>query len=279
MKEIRRGEIRRKQSQNIGCQQNIKLRHQRTSERRYGKGGSVFVEAAVFLPIFLVALLTLALFMRIVAIEETAVHILSDEARTFSVMPVSFHFTGESQRRLRNAWGGNLQNVHVSEFQTGFSQGGIDDLVKVRLSYQIKLPLPIPLLKKTEESNQLVFRQFTGKKAWDQPMDFAEMEREGEDSRVWVFPRAGERYHNKRCSFIAVDPERKLLTSHIRKKYSPCTLCHPQELPDGSAVYCFPHSGAAYHRQSCKSVSRYVVEMDRQAAEQRGYTPCKKCGG
>lgn len=246
---------------------------------RNKKRGSVFVEAAVFLPIFLVGLLTLALFMRIIAIEETSIHILSDEARTFSVMPIPFHFTGESERRLRSAWGGELGKVRVTELRTGLSQGGTEDLVKARLTYEIKLPLPIPLLKKTKESSQLVFRQFTGKGPWNEPMDFSEMEKEGEDSMVWVFPRAGERYHNKRCSFIAVDPERRLLSQQLRGRYNPCSLCRPQELPDGSAVYCYPRSGEVYHRESCKSVSRYVVEMDRQIAEKRGYTPCRKCGG
>lgn len=279
MRDQRKEGMRDPQRGSMRHQRRAGMREQRRGGRRYGKRGSVFVEAAIFLPVFLVALLTLALFMRIVAIEETAVHILSDEARTFSVMPVRFHFTRESERRLQSAWGRNLQKVRVSELRTEMSEGGTEDLVRARLSYEIKLPLPIPLLKDAEESSQLVFRQFTGKKAWDEPMDFSEMEREGEDSRVWVFPRAGERYHNKRCSFIAVDPERKLLSQQIRKKYSPCALCHPQELPDGSAVYCFPRSGEAYHRQSCMSVSRYVVEMDRQAAEQRGYTPCRKCGG
>ncbi len=264
------------------------------------------VEAAIFIPIFLAAVLTLVYLSRVLAIQETAVHVLCDEARSLSSvggmlyeterfgngksklseglegggLPVSqWSFSAGCSRRMKEEWGASAASSGISEFRNERSERGITDLIHVRMDYRLHIPIPLTPVKGIKCEESLTFRPFIGVDGKAEKMGFGAMEREEDSTMVWVFPRAGERYHLKTCSVVSVDPEERILSAAIRKRYAPCSLCEPQSLLNGSAVYCFSHSGQVYHRASCAVVSRYVTEMERTEAEREGYTPCLKCGG
>ena len=110
-------------------------------------------------------------------------------------------------------------------------------------------------------------------------MPFEEMEEESGSVTVWVFPARGERYHKESCLFVSNEPREFVLTDQLRRNYAPCPICDSEELPNGSLVYCYPAYGESYHRGSCSQVDRYVVPMELEDAQSRGYTPCSKCGG
>jgi hypothetical protein len=110
-------------------------------------------------------------------------------------------------------------------------------------------------------------------------MTFEEMEEDDDSHLVWIFPRAGEKYHGEDCSYIKNEPREELLSGTVRRSYSPCALCKPGELGDGSLVYVFPKAGGAYHRGECYVVERYVISMSEDDAKGKGYSACSKCGG
>jgi hypothetical protein len=124
-----------------------------------------------------------------------------------------------------------------------------------------------------------VCRAFVGTTASGDKMPLSELEDGGDSNIVWVFPRAGEKYHAEKCSVIKNHPKEMLLSSRIRRSYKSCKLCKPADAADGSLVYVFPAAGEAYHLGDCFIVERYVISMDRQDAREKGYTACAKCGG
>jgi len=135
--------------------------------------------------------------------------------------------------------------------------------------------VPIPLFERTIRfSEVLLAHPFTGEKPLDGPLGEETLEEDGDS--VWVFPRRGERYHKKECRIVTVYPFERILGAALRRQYEPCRNCHPAELPNGTPVYVFT-TGGVYHRRSCASVTRYVVPMAEEQAQERGYTPCSYC--
>ena len=105
------------------------------------------------------------------------------------------------------------------------------------------------------------------------------MEKDDDGVTVWIFPRSGERYHDRMCWYIENNPHEVLLDKNIRVRYDPCKLCKPAGCKDGTLVYCFVSSGKVYHIGECTIIDRYVIEVSKEDAEKQGYTPCSKCGG
>jgi len=142
--------------------------------------------------------------------------------------------------------------------------------------FTVKIPLPLLAGRRIEFQEVLRYRGFTGLKTEGTPMTFPEMEEEGTDGIVWVFPRRGERYHKRECRIVTVYPEERLLSEKLKRTFRPCENCDPAALEPGSPVYCFP-SGSVYHKESCTAVERYVIPMNLQQAEEKGYTACSYC--
>ena len=213
-----------------------------------GKKGAIIVDAAIILPIFLVALLTLACFSRLMAEEEQMLNDLLE--------------TGE--RMAAAAW---------------FSDGEGDSLIPLTDISRGEIPLPLDFPKASALQAKILVRGFTGAPARNDPAGFDVF---GESNRcflVYVFPRAGERFHVRDCAVIEVGAEEMILTDSLRRKYAPCSHCQPESLLAGNRVYCFPKEGETYHRKSCYLVDRYISEMTALEAVNQGYSPCLVCGG
>jgi hypothetical protein len=174
---------------------------------------------------------------------------------------------------------GDVGHVSVRHYRYLTEQNGVDGLISYTLESEVNMPLPFPVVKKPKIRTSVLARAWIGK-AWDgEPMPFEEMETDGGGVTVWVFPQRGERYHKESCLFVSNEPRQLVLTEQIRKRYTPCSICDSQTLPPGSLIYCYPAYGEVYHKAGCSQVDKYVVEMDLEDAESRGYTPCSKCGG
>ena len=96
---------------------------------------------------------------------------------------------------------------------------------------------------------------------------------------VWVFPRAGEKYHCPDCRYIANLPRQCILTAGVKLAHKPCKLCGAKSAAKGSVVYCFYSTSSKYHTADCPTVEKYVISMDEEDAKAAGYTACKVCGG
>ncbi len=261
--------------------------------------GSVTVEAALFLPVFIISIITLAYLIKIMYIQEMIFHGMNDRIRVIAAEAYAADIAGvtgaipveatnalpldllglqsDLLASLKQDRAGIVNNLRMEECRYLFSEGGRSSQIQLRIGYDIQMKLPIELYGSVHIENQIRARAWTGKIEQGIPMQFAEMAKAASCEIVYVFPRAGEKYHNKDCQFIRADPEEVLLTFDIRKKFRPCRLCGSGNLTDGSLVYCFSDSGEAYHAGTCPLVSRYIITMDKKHAEEEGYKPCSKC--
>jgi len=245
---------------------------------RNTKRGFLSLEASIFIPLFVIAILTFGYLMKVIVASENIVHIMADEARKLSMysynIKVAPGFKYDLRMRILEE-NRDIDVTYVETFNYLFEHSGKEDLISLRVSSEIKIKLPIIFYDKVEVSDTLLFRGFTGREFIP---EYIEYEQDEEEVRiVWVFPTAGARYHEETCGYINVAARQASLNADIIKNYDPCTLCGARELSPGSVIYYFLSSGSVYHKGSCFIVDRYVISMDEKDAIGKGYTPCSRC--
>jgi len=255
-------------------------------EQKLIKKGSVTVEAALLLPLFFMAVLTVAFSMRWILYEIQVTCLAMDEARRLSISAYSKEkeSTDIATSLLLNERIANRSidetsldgMCYVSQYITDKENQGYTDIIHLGVSYSRNILFPSLIQNPSPGETTLIFREFVGRTAVisSEPINASD-----EDSVVWVFPVAGERYHRENCPFIQVYARQTTLSASVRRNYTPCVHCNPEKLGDGNYVYVFPNQGKSYHQGNCFVVDRYVVAMMKSAAEERGYTPCKTCIG
>jgi hypothetical protein len=252
--------------------------------------GSLAVETAIFLPLFLIGVLTLAYLIRICGISENVYHSLADETVNFAaqrqtpVPSASFKKDLTSRVMLENNKDINSASVDKFIYRTPYvdiSTGRIyTNLIAVTLSTDVNYRIPRLFRNSDDLSLTVISRAFVGRRNQAQShTSFEDMEEKDDSKLVWVFPRAGAKFHGENCSHIKNQPREYILGNNIRNKYKPCKLCKPNSEPNGRLVYCFPNTGSAYHIGSCYTVEKYVISMSEDEATSEGYSACKTCGG
>lgn len=234
------------------------------------------VEAAIILPIFIIALLTIGYTIRNIGASENVMHVMCDEARLIQTYAYDIRLGAAYPPKIENRMDGlsEIDGFEVDEFDYLFDDGH----VRLDGTFDVVNRMPIRLHDSFHLKEGVLFRGFVPHDNSGDIYSFDRMQLEDDDSTVYVFPVAGERYHDFDCSFIQNDPIQQILTGEIRKKYSPCRLCRPDEYADGHVVYVF-RTGNVYHSGDCYIVDRYVVPMVKRKAVEQGYSPCRKCGG
>lgn len=91
-----------------------------------------------------------------------------------------------------------------------------------------------------------------------------------------MFPKRGEKYHKRGCTFLKTNTLSFALTPSIRKKYKKCPVCRSGKSANGTMVYVFPEYGESFHLQNCNVLQRKFTEIERETALERGYSPCGK---
>ncbi len=263
------------------------------------KRGSLFVEAAILFPMFLLAILSICVLIRIIGSEENMVRSLTEEghkiAKEAYVTQLDFIPESYSIELLEGIVHGTLlefrmlerlknedklvKNPRIDRFEYLYAEGHQSGLIHCSIAYDILLPMPLSFHRQPEFEQRLLFRGFIGAENCGEGMGFDSMEEPDDASIVYIFPRAGERFHQLQCRIIEVYPRQMILSPSLRKKYTPCKLCNGDLMPWGSRVYCFDKSGRVYHKGNCTTVERYVVGIDREEAIENGYSPCAYCGG
>jgi len=204
--------------------------------------GSYTLEAAIFLPIFIVGILTVTFTIRMVATSENITFAATDEVRVAAAsaynMPVSPFFEQHLEKRLIEE-NDDASDIDVSEFRYLHQGEDIDGLISFRADYWIGTGLPLGMVDGMTFSQKHLCRGFIGRSIEGTPISFDEMETDGQGSLVWLFPMDGTKYHGRSCSFIASYPVQVVLNAAIRNNYTPCRKCGSKDAEMGSQVYCF----------------------------------------
>ncbi len=264
-----------------------------------GKRGSMITETVIFLPIFIISILTLSSLIKAIYLQVFVFEALADEARKASVesyifgkgedllpdrIKELFIDAGNRQIFLYSIRSGleergiEAQNIRLNtyDFEKGFF--GISDLTKVNVSYHMKINLPAAFIREISIENSLYFRSWNGESHSGAVFPFEQMLADEDGNIVYLFPNAGEKYHNKSCRYISSYAFEVTADGDLFKKYDACPLCIKGDVKYGETVYIFQY-GNSYHRADCHSVKKYVIEMDREDALTKNFTACSVCGG
>ncbi len=250
---------------------------------KFGKSAFLTLEAAIVLPLFLIAVLTIGSVMRIAYYEERAAFLTANELASIAAdayfMPLYPQFPSNMERIISQKIP-ELSKVSAEKYRYRFKNEKTDQLIHIEISFRMKTGLPGPMISEYGAVETYLVRAFCGK---DNSFYF-ESEKNGElnsdleAETVYLMPEFGTKYHEKNCSYVNSYPLQTVLISSMKKKYKACGSCKPKDICEGAVVYYFRY-GEAYHEAGCSTIEKYVVNMDRRDAEKRGYLPCSKCGG
>lgn len=264
---------------------------------RTNQRGFLVLEASILLPVVLLTLISLIIVIRSIGVEEKMMGWFSEEAQKVSLGAYLLRPDNEDKNPSSmlpyellqyGIWEASAKNkaarsdlpiatACLKEFRYLYEEHGVTDLIQGSLHYQIQLPLPADFGREAHFVETLLFRGFVGTSGNSGPLGFTQMEQDSQSHLVYVFPRAGERFHARNCRVIRVYPEQVLLTRVLNIKMDPCRLCRPDAKKIGSVVYIFPETGSVYHTGNCSLVDRYVVPVLEPAAVKEGYTACFYC--
>ena len=246
------------------------------------KKGSYTLEAAIFLPIVIVGIMTLGFTIKMIATAENIVFSATDEARLMAGyaynIPIAPLFPNRLEGRIQDE-NVEISAVEIQNFRYLYQSQESDGLISFQLNYWIETGLPLGFIDGMDVSQEYLCRGFIGRTAQGIPISFDEMEKNTLAAMVWLFPEGGKRYHTKSCSFVSSYPIQTVLNGEIRNRYEPCAKCGSAATENGTLVCCYQAYGEAYHLLACPTVDKYIISMEKNQAESRGYTPCLKCGG
>ncbi|QIB69274.1 hypothetical protein Ami103574_08035 [Aminipila butyrica] len=248
------------------------------------KKGNIGVETAILLPLVVLSILTIAYLIKVDCAGEAIISAAFDETRRLSIESytgpgqlAAIGFPGRVEKRLRQET--SCKGISVERFRYLYGNGYMDKLISFQVEYEMDPHFPISFYDVFQGKERILARAFVGSSRYGLPGEFSQMEQQEDSEIVWIFPVAGKKYHQENCSYIKVAATETILNSSIKKRFKPCSICEAAELEKGNVIYCFYNQGQSYHRPSCPSVERYVREIEKSQAIQRGYTPCLKCGG
>ena len=244
------------------------------------KKGVYTIEAAICLPLVMLAVLTLGYFIEADSAWENSMNAAFRECSYAQCSGLDLSKVAVDVRLRREASDfGQDVSISLAGRRYSYSDGRHTDLNSFWLRTEVDLALPLNFGRTFDYAAQIKYRDFTGLR-YDRPSLGAEgLEQDKDSSEVWVFPQSGTKYHDKSCTYVRATVHSCTLTRTLKHQYDACGMCGSGSLPLGSIVFCFYGDDTCYHRGSCRSIKRHTVVIDRGEAEEKGYTPCSKCGG
>ena len=147
------------------------------------KKGFLTVEAAIFLPIFIIGVLTFAYLIKFMSVQEAVFHSFTNEAKLLSsetsINPIAAPlFELNLKDRVYDENGDNISSMDIDQFLYLYHTPGMTDMISMDLNYTVNIKLPIPFYRELPVSESLLFRGFVGKEERADPLPYEEMEKE-----------------------------------------------------------------------------------------------------
>lgn len=243
--------------------------------------GSAVIEAAVTLPVFIIAVMVMSSVILMYACIEDCTFIAAEELRLGAAEAVMADTSPALPHRIRKRIeDGHSQVYSVKLTDAGFRcrRWGIDELLLVSFRLRLRTNNPLGIKAEADHDLAVATRAYVGRERDESSMSAEEFMDEDAEP-VYIFPKRGEKYHAKGCTFLKAASTSAALSDHIKRKYKACPLCHSGRAENGALIYYFPSDGEDYHLPGCPSLQRNYIETDRGTAVKRGYTACSKCGG
>ena len=250
--------------------------------RLTSRKGFYTLEAAVILPFVILAVLSVGYFIRLDSVWENVMHSAIDESSYSASRAYGSASELDSILRIRkrvikeNEY---LDSLKIRNVADNYSDGLCDGLTRYTIKAKMSIMLPAGFERSLDFKGNVKYRAFKGLKYEPHGMGTEGLESDEPEDPVWVFPQSGEKYHSESCTYVKAAVKSYVLTNRLKRQYKPCEMCDSNKLEIGSIVFCFSGEDTAYHRGNCRSIKRHTAIIDRSEAEEKGYTPCSKCGG
>lgn len=248
---------------------------------RYGLGGSMTVEAAVIIPLFLFFFLNLMSAIEMIRLHGNLELSLWKNGRVMAVGG----YAGSallSDFVMYHAVVDDVGKEYLKESPLTYGEKGLvfwessygeDDHIDVKVTYQVSPAFRIPGFQSFRMANRYYARAWTG---------YAVGGEEGHEEaldNVYVTPY-GEVYHVSRdCSYVTRSISALRLSevhsarNSSGERYVLCRIC----AGEGQDIVYVTRDGSRYHeRQDCLSLKRTIITVERLTAEAK-YRPCSRC--
>lgn len=241
--------------------------------------GSITVEAALAVPIFFLAVVSLLYLLEIMAIR-TAVHAglqAAGHKAAAEAYPIAAIFPSELENDIVHAIGAErLERSIVEGGSSGIHCEGsyispTTGIGVIKAHYEVKLPLPIFAVPPVEYEETMRIKAWTGyeKNAFDMS-----------NEEIVYVTETGLVYHrNYHCTYLDLSIHRVEVseTGELRNqdggKYYPCEKCF-HGVVDGAYI---TDTGNRYHASlSCSKLKRTVYAVPLSEAAGKG--ACSRCG-
>ena len=245
------------------------------------KKGSYLVEAAIALPVFIIAVMVMSSVILMYACIEDCSFIAANELRRCAAEAVMADTSVALPYRIRKEIEDTHSQVNSAKLTDAglrCRRWGVDELLLVSFRLGLKTGNPLGIKAEADYELALATRAYVGRERDENSMTAEEFEDEDAEA-VYIFPKRGEKYHAKGCTFLRAASTSGALSGSVKRKYKSCPLCHSSRAENGALVYYFPSDGEDYHLPGCPSLQRNYIEIDKGTALERGYTACSKCGG
>lgn len=243
--------------------------------------GSITVEAALAVPVFFLAVVSLLYLMELMSVRvsvraglQAAGKQAMEDACSMSVLlPVRLeedivHAVGKERLR-RSIVAGGSEGIRCE----GSYMSAVTGIGQINVSYEVKLPFPMFAVPSVSCVETMRIKAWTG------------YEKEGfgnaDDETVYVTETGAVYHKNYQCTYLKLSihmvqaSETDSLRNESGGKYYPCEHC---EHGGGSGTVYITDSGDRYHQSlSCSGLKRtiYAVPLSEAAGKGR----CSRCGG
>lgn len=245
------------------------------------KKGSWIVEAAIALPIFFIAVIIMSSIILMYACIEDCNFIAGTELRRGAAEAIYINTAKVIPHRITKRMKENhsqISGTWITEYRYRDSMLGQDEMIAIKIKTAIKTNNPFGIASNANYEVGLVTRAYVGKIRENDKMTEEEM-MSNDSVTVYIFPKRGEKYHNKDCRFLKAASTPAILSGTLKTKYKNCPLCKSGKAAIGSRVYYFPAAGEAFHLPGCSALQKNYIAIDRNTAIKRGYMACQTCGG
>lgn len=249
-------------------------------ERPGSKKGSYLVEAAITLPIFIIAVVCMSSMILMYACIEDCNFMAANEMRKAGGEAIISETAITVPYRIKKQIINDhslVDSASVTDFGYRVTRWDIDELIAVSVLMKMNSKNPIGLLSKAEYEISMVTRAYVGRFRGYDAMSAEEFGSAGD--AVFIFPKRGEKYHSEGCRHLKAASVSGVLSSEIKRRYRSCPLCRSGKAAAGTLIYYFPAAGEDYHLRGCASLQRNYIEIERRVAIGRGYGACATCGG
>lgn len=256
---------------------------ERALRRRSYKRGSLTVEAALAIPLFLGAILLLCGLFYTLQVYEEIDHCLCMTVRQMAACSAGEHpgIADAYRYFYLDSKGSNIDFDNIKGSMAGIRLGveeSDDNIISLHASCKVRLNGYFLPDRDIRIKDTVYSRRFTGS-------DFFSTDSyEKEDHKRVTVAENGTVYHkDSSCTYLKLSVKKvsyqslSYLRNTYGHKYTACEKCSGNN-HHGSNVY-ITESGTSWHCNiNCSGLSRYFYTMDEDEAISKGYRACSRCG-